>query len=295
MIGSENVFRFLDTEHLLTFLERHSDAPIVVFLDVFGFELQHVTQVIGEIRTRYPRVVFSLYLDPDEWKTRRAELPGAWSDRLGHYYRLHKVPNDEEFDPIVRQAFGKASREAQHNFGHEPIRIMQAFDAGLLPPDPTLEARPLGEETVFVSYSRRDWDPAVSPLLQRLRQDGFRLWVDQELLIGGEDWMKAIGEALEECSVCLLAISPDAMQSRYVRMEYHFFFHNDKKIVPVIVRRVSRLPFELSGIQHIDLTIESPSNYDQVHRALVRSAEEQLGGDEVRPGTASPPNEPPRA
>ena len=77
-IGVENVFRHLATEDLLTFLEKHAEIPIVVFLDVFSFELQHVTQMIGEIRARYPRVVFSLYLDPDEWKTRRAELPGAW-------------------------------------------------------------------------------------------------------------------------------------------------------------------------------------------------------------------------
>jgi hypothetical protein len=272
IIGQESVFRHLETEHLLKFLEEQAETPIVVFVDIFSFELQHVTQMIGEVRVRYPRVVFCLYVDPDEWKTRRVELPGEWSERLGHYYRLHKVPNDEEFDPIVRQAFRKTSSEAQYNFGHEPIAITQRFDAGVLAPDPSREARPLGEKTVFVSYSRRDWDRAVSPLIQRLRQAGFQLWVDQGFLIGGEDWLDAIGEALNECSVCLLAMSPDAMQSRYVKMEYRFFFNNDKPIVPVIVRPVHVLPPELSGIQYIDLAIESTSNYDQLHRVLARSA-----------------------
>ena len=272
MIGRENVFRYLETEHLLRFLEEHTETPVVVFVDIFSFQLQHVTRMIGDVRVRYPRVVFSLYIDPDEWKTRRVELPGEWSERLGHYYRVHKVPNDEEFDPIVRQAFRESSREAQYNFGHEPIRITPPFDAGVLPPAAFPEARPLGERTVFVSYSRRDWDSAVSPLIQRLRQAGFQLWVDQGFLIGGEDWMDAIGEALKECSVCLLAISPDAMQSRFVKMEYRFFFNNDKPIVPVIVRPVSDLPPELSGIQYIDLAIESTSTYDQLHRVLARSA-----------------------
>jgi TIR domain len=271
MIGRENVFRHLETEHLLRFLEEHAETPTVVFVDIFSFELQHVTQMIGETRVRYPRVVFSLYIDPDEWKTRRVELPGDWSDRLGHYYHIHKVPNDEEFAPIVRQAFRSASWEAQHNFGREPIRITHQFDAGVLPPDPSPEARPLGEETVFVSYSRSDWNRAVSRLIQRLRQAGFQLWVDQGFLVGGEDWMDAIGEALTECSVCLLAVSPEALESRYVKMEYRFFLNSDKTIVPVIVTPVEKLPFELSGIQYIDLTIERTSNYDVLQQVLARA------------------------
>jgi TIR domain len=272
MIGPENVFRHLETEHLLTFLEEHAETPIVVFVDIFSFELQNVTDVIGEVRDRHPRVVFSVYMDPGEWRTRRTELPGEWSDRLDHYYRLYKVPNDEEFDPIVRQAFRQASREAQHNFGHEPIRITRQFDAGVLPPDPSPEARPLGEETVFVSYSRSDWDRVVSALTQRMQKAGFQLWVDQGFLVGGEDWMDAIGEALKKCSICLLVMSPDAMRSRYVKMEYRFFFNNDKPIVPVMVKPIPEFPPELSGIQHIDLTVESSSKYDELHRVLARYA-----------------------
>ena len=272
LIGRENVFRHLETDHLLTFLEEHVETPIVVFVDIFSFELLHATQVVGQIRDRYPRVVFSLYMDPDEWKTRRVELPGDWSDRFDHYYHLYKVPNDEEFEPIVRHAFRDVSWEAQYNFGHNPIRITEPFDSGILPPDPSSGAEPLGEETVFVSYSRRDWDDAVSAITQRLRQAGFQLWVDQGFLVGGEDWMDAIGEALKKCSVCLLAMSPDAMRSRYVKMEYRFFFNNDKPIVPVKVKPVAELPPELSGIQYIDFTIEKASNYDELHRTLARSA-----------------------
>jgi hypothetical protein len=273
MIGRERVFRHLETEHLLTFLDKHAEIPVVVFIDIFSFELPHVTEVIDEVRLRHPRVVFSLYMDPDEWRNRRVELPGDWSTRLGHYYHLYKVPDDEEFDPIVREAFREASSEAQYNFGHEPIRITRNFDAGVLAPDSSSEARPIGDETVFVSYSRSDWERVVLALTRRLRQDGFQLWVDHGFLVGGDDWMDAIGEALKTCGVCLLAISPEAMRSRYVKMEYRFFFNNDKPIVPVLVRPISELPPELSGIQYIDLTIESTSQYDELHHVLVRSAD----------------------
>ena len=129
----------------------------------------------------------------------------------------------------------------------------------------------MGAATVFVSYARSDWDGTISPLTRRLQQAGFQLWVDQGFLVGGNDWMDVVGEALDRCSVCLLAVSPDAMESEYVKMEYRFFFHNKKTIVPVVVRPVSDLPFELSGIHYIDFTIEGTSNYDKLHQALAQS------------------------
>lgn len=147
------------------------------------------------------------------------------------------------------------------------------FDAGVVAADASPEVRPLGEETVFVSYSRSDWDNAVSDLINRLRRGGFQLWVDQGFLVGGEDWMDAIGEALKRCGVCLLVMSPDAVQSRYVKMEYRFFFNNEKPIVPVIIKPVSELPPELTGIQYLDFTVETASNYDDLERVLERCSQ----------------------
>jgi hypothetical protein len=272
LVGDGNVFRHLETQHLLSFLAEHAERPIVIFFDVFSFNLQEVTQVIGQVRNRYPRVVFSLYVDPDVWRTRRSELPADWSTRLDHYYRLYKVPNDEEFDPIVRQALKAATWEAHYNFGHEPIRLTK-FDAGILTPDPSLQVPLLGKEPVFVSYSRSDWDDVVSDLVEQLRQGGFQFWVDQGFLVGGEDWLDTIGEALEKCSVCLLMMSPKALQSKYVKMEWRFFFHREKPIVPVKVKPGAELPPELSGIQYVDLTVSNASNYDHLRQALARYAE----------------------
>lgn len=273
IVGQANFFRHLETGQLLRFLGEHAEAPTAVFVDLFGFNLQQVTEMIGEVRRRHPRAVFSLYVDPNTWRTRRGELPGDWSARLSHYYYLFKVPDDEDFDPIARQAFKEASLEAEYNFGHEPIRITQPFDAGVLAADPKPKVAPLGEETVFVSYARNDWDPAVSDLVSRLQRGGFQLWVDQGLLAGGEDWMDAIGEALQKCSVCLLVMSPDAMQSRYVKMEYRFFFNHEKPIVPIMIKPVAELPPELSGIHYLDFTVETERNYDDLHRTLARCAQ----------------------
>ena len=273
LIGDDNVSRQLETEHLLRFLAENEETPIVVFFDVFSFKLEHVVEVIGQVRRRYPRVVFSLYMDAEAWRARRSELPGEWPARLDHYYRLYKVPSDEEFDPLVRHALNEASWEAQYNFGHEPIRLTKHFDAGVLPPDPSDEVRSLGKEPIFVSYSRSDWDDVVSDLIDRLRQAGFHFWVDQGFLVGGADWLDAIGEALEKCSVCLLMMSPEAMQSRYVKMEWRFFFHREKPIVPVKVKPGAELPPELFGVQYVDFTVETASTYEDLREALTRYAE----------------------
>lgn len=268
----QHVFRFLETDHLLAFLAEHAESPTVVFLDLFGYELDPITAVIGEVRQRFPKVVFSLYFDREVWRSRRTQLPGEWAVRLDHYYSLYKVPDDEEFEPIVRQAFRDAEWEAQYNFGHEPIRLTQPFDSGVLSPYPSPTPQQLGEETVFISYSRTDWEDAVSGLIEDLRRAGFQLWIDQGFLEGGDDWMDAIGAALKQCSSCLLVVSPEALQSRWVKMEYKYFLLNDKPIVPVMVKSVQELPWELSLIQYLDFTARTSPSHDQLHRALAQSA-----------------------
>ena len=48
----------------------------------------------------------------------------------------------------------------------------------------------------------------------------------------------------------VLCVSPDALDSPYVRMEYRYFFHKKKIIFPIICRE-TRMPAELVGIQHV--------------------------------------------
>jgi hypothetical protein len=48
----------------------------------------------------------------------------------------------------------------------------------------------------------------------------------------------------------ILCISPEALDSRYVKMEYRYFFNANKPILPIICR-AAELPAELSGIQFL--------------------------------------------
>jgi len=55
--GLQQVFRFLDTRHLLTFLAERAESPTAVFLDLFVYDPDHVTAVIGDMRHGFPEVV----------------------------------------------------------------------------------------------------------------------------------------------------------------------------------------------------------------------------------------------
>lgn len=108
----------------------------------------------------------------------------------------------------------------------------------------------MSDRSIFVSYSRSDWEKYVSPMVDHLRDQGLAVWVDQHLLEGGDDWLDRINDALDKCYCMVLCVSPEALNSRYVKMEYRYFIDEDKPIIPVIVRD-AKLPAELRRIQHM--------------------------------------------
>ena len=113
-----------------------------------------------------------------------------------------------------------------------------------------------GTESIFISYSRRDWESHVRPLVDRLRQAGFSVWVDQHLLQGGQDWRDEINAALDQCGRMILCVSPDALESKYVRLEYRYFLDENKPIIPVICREAKLLP-ELRPLQWIGYDMDA--------------------------------------
>ncbi len=128
---------------------------------------------------------------------------------------------------------------------------------------------------IFVSYSRRDWDEFVEPLVASLRENGLSVWVDQHLLQGGQDWMDEINHALKMCRLMILCVSPDALQSRYVKLEYRQFFNTNKPILPVICHP-AELPAELGGIQYLP--------YDEPDTLIVRARQLlSVDDDQARP------------
>ena len=252
--GEDAVFRFLDPDHFEPFVERHAGQPLVIFFDLFGFDLLAGTTFIGHVRKKYPWIVFNLYLDKAEFESRRNDLPASWRGRFSHYYKLYKEDDPEiELEPAVRAALQRADVESRYNVTNDPIRLTPVFERGL--PETEAGRRELPDGKIaFVSYARHDWDGFVSGLVTDLTKESHRVWLDQNYLVGGDDWMDAIGQALQICDTLLLILSPNSISSKYVKMEYRYFFKYEKPIIPVLYKWVDNVPFELATLNYIDFT-----------------------------------------
>lgn len=100
-------------------------------------------------------------------------------------------------------------------------------------------------EHVFITYARPDWQTIVAPMMSLLQDAGIKVWVDQYLIQGGDDWMLAVEQALSECWLLLVVVSPESLDSRYSRLAYRYFFNREKPIVPLLYAGVDELPVEL--------------------------------------------------
>lgn len=98
---------------------------------------------------------------------------------------------------------------------------------------------------VFITYARPEWQSIIVPMMALMQDAGLKIWVDQYLIQGGDDWMIAVEQALSECKLLVVVVSPEALESRYTRLAYRYFFNREKPIVPVLYAPVDDMPLEL--------------------------------------------------
>jgi len=89
-------------------------------------------------------------------------------------------------------------------------------DASLPPPFPAYQGQ---EPYIFVSYAHKDV-ATVYPELQRLHEQGYRIWYDQGI-VPGEGWAARIEEAIEQCAYFVVFLTANALVSDNVLDEIH--------------------------------------------------------------------------
>jgi hypothetical protein len=125
--------------------------------------------------------------------------------------------------------------------------------------------------TVFISHSTRDSGFARTKLREFLERRGIGTWFSAVDTSPGADWEKRIRNALNNAEWYVVVVSPDAIQSDWVRAEVHWALEKRKgRVIPILVKDCdpSDLHLKLMQIQYLDFRKDAESAAAQLLQIL---------------------------
>lgn len=125
---------------------------------------------------------------------------------------------------------------------------------------------------IFISYSSVN-RPFAFRLVENLERF-FKVWIDREGLDGGAAWEQAIDEALKECAVFVVLVSPQSNDSQWVRRETIRAEQLQKVRIPILIE--GELPLRLLDIQFVDFR----GDYEGGLRDLMEALQEHLSPEQ---------------
>lgn len=145
----------------------------------------------------------------------------------------------------------------------------------------------LPAEPIFISYSRRD-DEVMRRVAFHLRDQGFKVWVDNEKLIPGTPaWEDAIEKAINSAFAVVVVLSPDSKNSEWVRREITYADQFNKRVFPVLVKgsEEESLPLRLVTRQFVDLRKDEGAGLKALVDAIIFYNEKKQTLEMKRPAT----------
>jgi len=127
-----------------------------------------------------------------------------------------------------------------------------------------------------MSYSRRD-DAVMRRIVAFLREQGIKVWVDNEKLVPGTPvWEKEIEKAVQGASAAVVVLSPDSKDSEWVRREINLADQYEKRVFPLLVSgdEKTSISIRLIGRQYVDIRSNEDAGLNLVSAALFRYLEE---------------------
>ncbi len=87
---------------------------------------------------------------------------------------------------------------------------------------------------IYISYDPADEDFALQ-LAEDLSAYGARTWIDVRDARPGRHWERSIQQALNESGMMVVVLSPEALASEQVAMEWQAFLEAYRPVIPVVV------------------------------------------------------------
>src|SRR4051794_2063261 len=118
--------------------------------------------------------------------------------------------------------------------------------------------------SVFLSHSSKD-KAFVRELHRRLQRDGVDCFFDAESIGWGDNWVRALERALDECTDIVFVLSPDFCNSEWVEVERTSSLADHpsglkRKIRPLMLRDCRHLPTFprfLRQVQALDVSTQT--------------------------------------
>ncbi|MEK6300911.1 MAG: toll/interleukin-1 receptor domain-containing protein [Acidobacteriota bacterium] len=111
---------------------------------------------------------------------------------------------------------------------------------------------------LFLSHSSLDTEFATS-LAELLRRHQVPVWYSRTNILGAQQWHDEIGAALERSDWLAVILSPNSVESVWVKRELLYALQQDRfenRIVPILYQpcQLSRLSWTLTLLQIVDFT-----------------------------------------
>ncbi|MEZ4668694.1 MAG: SUMF1/EgtB/PvdO family nonheme iron enzyme [Anaerolineae bacterium] len=105
---------------------------------------------------------------------------------------------------------------------------------------------------VFISYSTQNSQYAKL-LADKLRQEGFDVWIDNSKLRSSDNWWESIVRALRDCAAVVVIMTPEAKASKWVQREVTLADIWQKPTFPVLLAGDNWEIFVLTQFENVKL------------------------------------------
>lgn len=137
------------------------------------------------------------------------------------------------------------------------------------------------KKSVFISYSSKDGE-FVNRIVTELKKMGICYWKAPEMIPAGSSYAKEIPQAIQNCSIFLLVLSPNSQDSIWVEKEIDSAICNRKTIIPFQIKDVElndTLRFYLNNVQMISCIDNPKQAFDELKQQICKLMPGIVGED----------------
>jgi hypothetical protein len=119
---------------------------------------------------------------------------------------------------------------------------------------------------IFISYAHQDY-PLIQSISASVKDSNDLIWIDRNVIMPGDEWRGKIQKALKSSYCIIFFASTSSVKSKEVKLEIDYAIKLRKRVIPVLLEKCN-LPYEVSNLQHINLTYRNQEEVEVFRQIL---------------------------